>query len=40
VIEAAQACSRAVNVPRLLALVRAGAQLERGRLVERGKLAA
>lgn len=34
-IEAAQARWRAVNAPQLVALVRAGAQFERGKLVER-----
>ncbi len=34
-IEAAQERWRAVNAPRLVALVRAGARLERGKLVER-----
>ena len=34
-IEAAQARWRAVNAPRLVALVRAGAQFDKGRLVER-----
>ncbi|MEV6877507.1 hypothetical protein [Amycolatopsis sp. NPDC051128] len=34
-IEAAQARWRAVNAPHLVALVRAGAQFERGHLVER-----
>ena len=35
-IEAAQARWRAVNAPHLVALVRAGARFERGKLVERG----
>ncbi|MET8372758.1 IS256 family transposase [Micromonospora profundi] len=39
-IEAAQARWRAVNAPHLVALVRAGARFERGRLVERPKAAA
>jgi len=34
-IEAAQARWRAVNAPKLVALVRAGARFEPGRLVER-----
>jgi hypothetical protein len=34
-IEAAQARWRAVNAPHLVALVRAGARFEHGRLVER-----
>ena len=34
-IEAAQPRWRAVNAPQLVALVRAGARFERGRLVER-----
>jgi hypothetical protein len=34
-IEAAQARWRAVNAPHLVALVRAGARFERGKLVER-----
>ena len=34
-IEAAQARWRAVNAPHLVALVRAGATFERGKLVER-----
>jgi transposase-like protein len=34
-IEAAQARWRAVNAPKLVALVRAGARFERGQLVER-----
>jgi hypothetical protein len=34
-IESAQHRWRAVNAPRLVALVRAGARFERGRLVER-----
>ncbi|WP_030620802.1 hypothetical protein [Streptomyces fulvoviolaceus] len=34
-IESAQACWRAVNAPRLVALVRAGARFENGRLVGR-----
>jgi hypothetical protein len=34
-IEAAQARWRAVNAPHLVALVRAGAPFERGRLLER-----
>lgn len=34
-IESAQARWRAVNAPHLVALVRAGARLERGQLVER-----
>jgi hypothetical protein len=34
-IEAAQQRWRAVNAPHLVALVRAGARFERGRLVER-----
>ncbi|OKJ12634.1 hypothetical protein AMK20_09625 [Streptomyces sp. TSRI0261] len=34
-VEAAQARWRAVNAPHLVALVRAGAHFERGRLVER-----
>jgi hypothetical protein len=33
--ESAQARWRAVNAPRLVALVRAGARFERGRLIER-----
>lgn len=39
-IESAQAHRRAVNAPRLVALVRAGARFERGRLVERPEGAA
>jgi transposase-like protein len=39
-IEAAQARWRAVNAPHLVALVRAGATFERGKLVERGQQAA
>jgi putative transposase len=38
-IEAAQARWRAVNAPHLVALVRAGARFERGRLVERDEQA-
>ncbi len=34
-VESAQARRRAVNAPRLVALVRAGARFERGRLIER-----
>jgi hypothetical protein len=34
-IEAAQRRWRAVNAPQLVALVRAGARFDRGRLVER-----
>jgi hypothetical protein len=34
-MESAQARWRAVNAPHLVALVRAGARLERGHLVER-----
>ncbi|GGZ27561.1 hypothetical protein GCM10010300_83480 [Streptomyces olivaceoviridis] len=34
-VESAQARRRAVNAPRLVALVRAGARFERGHLVER-----
>jgi hypothetical protein len=34
-IEAAQARWRAVNAPHLVALVRAGARFERGKLIER-----
>ena len=34
-IESAQARWRAVNAPHLVALVRAGAQFENGKLVER-----
>ncbi|CAN3978263.1 hypothetical protein KPATCC21470_0886 [Kitasatospora purpeofusca] len=34
-VESAQARRRAVNASRLVALVRAGARCERGRLVER-----
>ena len=34
-IESAQARSRAVNAPHLVALVRAGARLEKGKLAER-----
>jgi putative transposase len=34
-IESAQACWRAVNAPHLVALVRAGARFEKGKLVER-----
>lgn len=36
-IESAQARRRAVNAPRLVALVRAGARFERGVLVERAE---
>lgn len=39
-IESTQARCRAVNAPRLVALVRAGARFERGRLVERSEGAA
>lgn len=39
-IEAAQARWRAVNAPYLVALVRAGAQFEAGKLVERAERAA
>ncbi|MGW5249780.1 hypothetical protein ACWEQN_39565 [Streptomyces sp. NPDC004129] len=34
-VESAQARRRAVNAPHLVALVRAGARFERGRLIER-----
>ncbi len=34
-IESAQRCWRAVNAPHLVALVRAGAHFDKGRLVER-----
>jgi hypothetical protein len=36
-IESAQDRWRAVNAPRLVALVRAGARVERGELVERAR---
>ena len=39
-IESAQDCWRAVNAPHLVALVRAGARLHRGVLVEREEAAA
>ncbi|MGY3061739.1 hypothetical protein ACVWZD_006037 [Streptomyces sp. TE3672] len=39
-VESAQARWRAVNAPRLVALVRAGARFERGVLVEREQTAA
>ncbi len=39
-LESAQARWRAVNAPHLVALVRAGARFEHGRLVERGERAA
>ena len=34
-IEAAQTCWRAVNAPQVVALVRAGAKFENGKLIER-----
>ncbi|GHE12043.1 hypothetical protein GCM10010339_73970 [Streptomyces alanosinicus] len=39
-VESAQQRWRAVNAPHLVALVRAGARFERGRLVERPKAVA
>ena len=39
-VESAQARWRAVNTPHLVALVRAGARFERGRLVERAEAVA
>jgi hypothetical protein len=39
-VESVQARRRAVNAPHVVALVRAGARVERGRLVERPELSA
>jgi putative transposase len=39
-VESAQHRWRAVNAPHLVALVRAGARFERGRLVERHEITA